>query len=648
MATSGAARTDAGLMAELYSRITAADDPAAARRVTAADRVDAVRRLAAAGGIDTLVPLLPLLLNHEGRPYALDHHYQFEPLFRTRLPARSVLMTGRQVSKTTTEASSAVVMAAAVPRFRQLFVTPLFEQVRRLSSNYVRPFIDQSPVRDLLVTTSTEKSVLQRSFRNDSMLQFTFALLDADRSRGIKSDFVRWDEVQDANRDHFPVVEECMSHSEWGLVQYAGTPKTPENTLTGLWRGSSQAEWFVPCRACGRWNIPSTEYDLDRMIGPYWEPAEGEQFLGLVCANPACGRPVDPAGGRWVHRHPDRRWDFAGYHIPQPIMHIHYSRPEKWAQLLAKREGSGNYTPDRYANEVLGEPCGHGIQIVGHDDLRRAATLPWANNPREPDPEVMRRLDQYHYRVLALDWGGGGKRTARTTNEQISLTAMALLGWLPNGRIHCLWGRRLHTPHDHLREAAECMAAFRRFRCHLLAHDYTGAGVLRETFLVQAGLPVEKLIPVAYVRAAASAPMTFKPATDAHPRNHYTADKTRTLLYTCTAIKTRQLQFFKSDYVSPDNPGLLNDFLGLVEEKVATRHASDIYTISRHDLMPDDFAQAVNIGCASLWYVNKRWPQVADGKFGPLTAAQMTAAAGRGGSGWEAAADAEGGYRAVS
>ncbi len=29
------------------------------------------------------------------------------------------------------------------------------------------------------------------------------------------------------------------------------------------------SEWMIPCRSCGYDNIASTEYDLEKMIGPY-------------------------------------------------------------------------------------------------------------------------------------------------------------------------------------------------------------------------------------------------------------------------------------------------------------------------------------------------------------------------------------------
>lgn len=586
---------------DIVSRLcSSADTPAA-------ERLSAFKQIAELGGLPNMAPLLPLLLSLDGKPYTvIDKHFQFETLFYTRMPKNMVLKTGRQVGKSTVMSAHGIITCTSIPYFRTLYITPLFEQVRRLSNNYVRPFIDQSPVRDLWSGSSTENSVLQRSFKNYSMMQFSFALIDADRVRGVRADKMVIDEVQDMNRDHIPIIKETMSASPWGMSQFTGTPKTPENTLEGLWLSSSQAEWAIPCLACGKWNIASAGHDLERMIGP-WRADISEDNPGTICASPKCGKVIHPKLGRWLHRHPDKRFQFAGYHIPQPVMWIHYSQPAKWAELLAKREGLGNYTPDKFQNEVLGESCGVGVQLVSMAELQRAADPARVNNPRDPKAAA-ERLERYEHRVLAVDWGGGGE-------AGVSLTVMAVLGIKSNGRIDVIWSRRLHTPHDHLAEAVEVRAAFRLFKCNFLAHDYTGAGTLRETFLVQSGIPVDKLIPIQYVRAASANVMNYVKPTAIHPRAYWRLDKTRSLLLTCASIRLGRIRFFAYDHKSTDDPGLIHDFLALTENKVETRLGSDVYTINRNPNLTDDFAQAVNIGCCALWRVTGKWPTLTDPKY---------------------------------
>jgi hypothetical protein len=188
---------------------------------------------------------------------------------------------------------------------------------------------------------------------------------------------------------------------------------------------------------------------------------------------------------------------------------------------------------------------------------------------------------------------------------------MAVLGYTPTGKIECIYGKMSLNPHNHVEEALLCKEVFQKFHCHMLAHDYTGAGNLRETVLVQSGMATSRLMPIELVRTAAHALFQYVPASDQHPRARWRLDKARSLQLTCYSIKFGLLKFFKYDYVSPENPGLLHDFLALNENKVSTAHGGDIYTIFRNPLLSDDFAQAVNLGCSVLWHMYQSWPNFA-------------------------------------
>jgi hypothetical protein len=125
----------------------------------------------------TLKPLLPLLLSIKGRPYHLKDYFAFEPLFRTRLAKQLLIKSGRQLSKSSSLASQGIVMSNGIPYFSTLFITPLFEQIKRFSQNYVGRFITDSPVQGLMSGVTTTNNVLQRSFKNNSQMIFSFAYL---------------------------------------------------------------------------------------------------------------------------------------------------------------------------------------------------------------------------------------------------------------------------------------------------------------------------------------------------------------------------------------------------------------------------------------------------------------------------------------
>ena len=568
-----------------------AGDTVAARQLRAASK------LLLKSGLPNLSPILPLLLNLKGEPYGLHDHYPFEPFFNSMMARNIVLKTGRQVSKSTSLAAQGVIIANCIPFFNTLYVTPLYEMIRRFSNNYVRGFVDQSPVKRLWTSTSTSSNVLQRGFTNQSNMFFSFAFLDADRTRGLNCDKVAYDEVQDLDSSFIPIIRETMSGSKWGIQQYAGTPKTLDNTLEGLWQRSSQAEWVTTCRKCGYENVPALAYDLDEMIGP-WRPDICEARPGCVCAK--CKEPINPRKGQWWHMYPERIAEFSGYHVPQIIMPMHFADPDKWYILVGKRDGWFGTPENVFYNEVCGESYDTGQKLVTVTELKEAAVL----HPNEIEI-ASKDLGKYVKKILAVDWGGGGA-------SEVSFTTYAVIGLQSDGVMDVIYGYRSLTPHDFDREARICLDLVGKFACTHLVHDYTGAGSHREKYVIDAGFPIDRVIPMWYVRAASQALMRFMPASEAHPRDHYKVDKARSLILTCSQIKKGRIRFFKYDYKGDDHPGLLHDFLALVEEKVDSRAGRDIYTITRQQNQSDDFAQAVNIGCCALWYMSGQWPNLAE------------------------------------
>lgn len=585
----------------LYTQLFATSEQEKDELTCALSRVRIFQQLIADGQLTSLTPLLPLLLNLNGKPFTLQKHYPFEPLFHSTLTRELMLKTGRQCGKSVSLAARGLLLCNAIADLSILYITPQYEQIRRFSTQYMRPLIEHSPIRQIWTGTSTENSVLLRSFKNRSKMFFSFALLSVDRVRGVSAGMCALDEAQNLNQDFVPIIRSTMDASPYRLLLVAGTPLTLDNMIEASWQNSSQAEWCILCEHCRKINIPAMGYDLEKMIGPY-HPDIGPNRAGLICAK--CGLPLKPRNGRWVHRREDRVWSYPGYHIPQVIMPMHYADRERWSELLAKQRGYAGTTTAKFYNEILGESYDVGTKLVNLTDLQRACCLPWPNIPEAPLP-ALQRIHSYDLRVLAVDWGGGGE-------QKVSFTTLAVLGHSPGGKIDVIYGRRLLTPHDQVREAEDVLRVFSMFACHLLCHDYTGAGSLRETFCVQAGIPLERIVPVQYTAAARQGIMVFKPATEDHPRNRWHVDKTRSLVLVCACIKMQIIRFFQLDYVSNDEPGLLYDFLALLERKIEHLTGSDLYTIARNPAQTDDFAQAVNIGCCTIWQRTDTWPNLAE------------------------------------
>ena len=533
----------------------------------------------------TPVTMLPVvsMLTLQGKPYTLKDHFPFEPIFKLRLPRRSVWKCGRQVAKSTSLSASGVLRSACTRHLRTLFVTPRFEQVRRLSSNYVRPFIRNSLLQGMLVDESCTQHVLQRSFVNQSVLYFSFAFIDSDRLRGISSDVNVIDEAQDLDYDFIPIIRECLSASQLGISVYSGTPKTLDNSIEALWNESSKGEWVTKC-SCGYWSMAHIHADLNKMMGKHT----------VVCAK--CSKPINPRDGHWYHTDGEVHPDFHGYHIPQVIMPMHYENTEKWAELLSKREGRGGYTQQKFTNEVLGESADTGVTLISMTNIRDASVKTFKNDLAKAC-EAMRG---YKVRVMGVDWGGGGE-------EGVSFTAVALVGLSPaHGRCDCLFANRFSLAMAHDEEAAKLLQIFRGAGCHLMAHDYGGSGSVRETLMIQAGLPVERILNFSYVHAPVRHIVTYEKPRGNEMRGYYSMDKSRSLVLMATCLKSKTIML--PDYESSKE--VTHDLLNLVEEKRDSMHGSDTYLIRRRPKTSDDFAHALNFACMAIWHSEQSYPDL--------------------------------------
>lgn len=567
----------------------------------AENMIEQLRTMSDANQILSIAPFLPAIFKWENKPVTLEDYFYFESLFNVLRPLKVILKLARQLGKTMQMCMTGVARPAFISDYKTLFVTPLFEQCRRMSSNYCRPLIDNSPFRPLWSGPGINRNVLQRSFRSGGRIQFTFAFNSVDRARGIFADELCIDEIQDFNHKFIPILAECLNVSKWKIIQLGGTPKTTDNSVEVNWRESSQAEWFIPC-PCGKWNIPSIEFDLLKMVGKF-TPDISKERPGCVCAE--CGRPLNPNGfegkpARWVHRFEEKKMEFSGFHVPQVIAPIHCCRAKDWEILVKKSKGEMGYSEQQYHNEVLAESSGLGMQLISEEELQAASILPWKNNPKSMDVVNRIRLADYQYRALGVDWGGGGE-------EGVSLTAHAVAGLKRDGSIDILWGRKLLTPLDHNREAGETLHTYNAFRCNLLAHDFNGSGDLRETMIKNTEPTIAKRLFRADYKFGGPRVRLRKP-TDEEPRKIYRMNRTRCILTVLQAIRKGKLRFFQYDYVNKDERGLLTDFVYLLENKSVTKRGADIYTIGCHASFSDDFVHAVVYACCALWHSTGSWP----------------------------------------
>jgi hypothetical protein len=573
--------------------------------------------------------LLPLLFNLRGKPFTLLNHFPMRSLFARVLPPQLTYKTGRQVAKSSSAAVHSVFMAGTTPYCNILHVTPLFEMIRKFSSNYVAPLIDDSPVRDMFITPRCNRSVLQRSFRNGSNLIFTFAFNDCTRVRGNTARVIKYDEYQDMDRSFEPIINQtvaavnagidtrdlvALGNAEAPCIMRFGTPLTMENGLEQSWETSSQAEWAIPCRHCKKVNIPSYREDLLKMLGPVRRTVPATvDTPGLVCAK--CGGYLYTRDGRWVHGVPERRYTHAGYHIPQIIMPFHCEIPDAWTKLQQSRINRNEMTEAEFFNEVCGESFDHGQKLVSVTEIRRAATLsPWSDMQKhQQDIRAARYVDW----GCGIDWGGGG-------TSGISKTAIAFAGLRSDGIVEVFSGWRSQTPNDFLLEARRAKTLGYSYQCKFFAMDFQ-SGRARWDRMLEVGVPIKMTMPCSYVRVGAGAITKLVPENKAEREPmHLQINKARSFLSLSLLIRAGKIRFFQYDYKGKDNPGLLNDFTALVEDRTKLKRGSEIYSIIHDEKVgPDDFADAVNYAICCLFHRNGGWPNCGGAPRPDLTDEQL-------------------------
>jgi hypothetical protein len=217
--------------------------------------------------------------------------------------------------------------------------------------------------------------------------------------------------------------------------------------------------------------------------------------------------------------------------------------------------------------------------------------------------DALRMRKYYNHVVMGVDWSGGGALGK-------SFTSGCILGSRPGSqRLDCLYAFRLPMglkPED---EASIIMKYMKDFDCLFLAHDYTGAGYLREVILNNAGIALEELIPFTYAFVPKKDIISlYAPADGA--RQSYILDKARSLAIMCGLVRNRMITLPKMRD-KEDHP-VITDLLALVEDPKEMPRGGIAYMIQRSPDKSDDFAHALNMASSAIWKMRGGYPNLVD------------------------------------
>lgn len=383
---------------------------------------------------------------------------------------RTLLKCGRQVEKSTLLGNKLLSYSCIVTALNSLYVSPTNQQSKVFSQDRLKEPIETSAFLKSWTTTKLSDNVFLKKFINRSQITLRYAYMNADRCRGIPSDIVCIDELQDILTDNIPVIEETASHSELniggekhkgGIFMYSGTPKSLDNTIEIFWQQfSTQNEWVVPCH---NHSIFTGDGKITKV---HWNILT-EDHIGLeslIC---------DKCGGKivanddmscWAALNPDIMRKGSPVYIPKP--YEGYRIPQlmvPWiahADILQKQK---TYPRDRFYNEVLGLSYDSGLRPLTQQDVIDNCSQ-YLNMD---DASLSRMRTQFLGAVpiyAGIDWG-----TAENTFTVLTL------GTYIDGKFQCFYYRRFEgRDADPTTQMEEIIRTLTHWNVKRIGVDYGG------------------------------------------------------------------------------------------------------------------------------------------------------------------------------
>lgn len=505
--------------------------------------------------------LLPLLFKLRGQPYSLKDHIQMVDFFEPNYAADTIVLAGRQISKSMSLSRSETLDMISTPGLQCLYVAPLQQQAQRYSTLYLREAIQSCPfavklqskeLEGVLSDSQIMKAVGHQSFANGAGIQLMYAKTSPDRARGIMADRIDFDEVQDQLFDTVPIITQSLKASRYGIRKFTGTAKTLDNTIERLWQQSSKREWVMRCPHCGYDNVPTKDGRIADMPQPD----------GMHCVNPRCRMKLDVRAGRWVPFVKSRDDSFRGYHVPQVVVPFMVENPVNWSLIWKDIQ---RLPESLIMQEVFGISESSGSRIIDESHIRKQSTLPSMNVLRH-------NLDRYVMRLSGVDWGGA---------EENSFTVHTVIGIRADGRVDVLYAQRYYA-YDPDLMYMDMAKAYNLYNCSMMAADY-GLGFQNNQIMQNRfGIPV---VQMNFVRQ--NMPLQFRTAN--HGRNErWAIDKVQALRAMFLAIKYGRVYFPPYMEFEPYTKDLLSPF-----EHIADTSGISTIVYQRDPARPDDFAMAL-------------------------------------------------------
>lgn len=485
------------------------------------------------------------ILYLDGRPFSLKGLPYMETIMNTDTE-RMLLMTGRQVAKSTTVASYGITELASRPFWRSLYVAPRIDQVTQFNNDKLNPMIMNSPImRKHFWDSKCTMQAGAKELLNGSMMYLRSCYHTADGIRGISANSVFIDEVQDIIIDNIPVIEECTNRKNPKKMMFCGTPKTFDNCIQKLWDQTSQHYWALKCEHCNHWNVPISIEN----IGPHF----------LKCSK--CGAELIAEHGTYVAMHPERK--FIGYHISQAMINGVPATGIPWERLYEKLINP-MYSESKFYNECLGFSYDNGAKLLVEADIRKCC------DDNQRGWVINRYADWGVYNlVAAVDWGVLGGNTH---------TVVTIGGLDKNGCIRVTFSKKYPMDQDPLGQIEDIVKIINQTRPSIIVADRGGGSLANSVLRKQC--PNQRVYEVEY-KAKVTDGMHFNPDSKS-----WITDRTRAMAGVVLDIKAQKMIFPRRAAMEDFAPDLLTLSCEYNERIRA-------FQIIREPSTPDDFAHTL-------------------------------------------------------
>lgn len=407
----------------------------------------------------------------DDKPFCLDRRGYLIPIYDSGYE-ELLLMTGRQVEKSTTLTTVSLGLGTAIPNFKVLYGVPDDAKRRQWSHDKLSPLINRSPVvkERFMRGPDILDNVYEKKLSNGSQIYLRNDGADGDNFRGQSIDLLLLDEVQDLLATAVVVAEEALSHSEkpglpvGGIKMFTGTPKTIENHIEGAWRESTQTEFLVKC-----WHCSGGDLSYYNNLGiPNINPD-----LGLICAK--CGRKISVTDGLWVDSYPNRF--LKGYRISQLMVPWTNFKKLYWRKLL-------RYPEAQFMNEVLGISWDSASKFFTEGELRELCE---ASNHRLVSGPVPNSVAS-SVTLAGIDWGVNSENGAYTVLTIGQVVAPEIL--------KVIYAKKFDHRMGMTDQMKFIIDKLKEFRVELVAADWGASG--DRNVLISEALGPNKIVQVRY------------------------------------------------------------------------------------------------------------------------------------------------------